>query len=90
MSSGNIIFVRYAHKCGIEGVGTISVILNSRKYKHIHKVFHVPEMTKNLLLAQEFKKCGLSIHLANFYFLLKTKKETRLQILLRINGLFNP
>jgi hypothetical protein len=81
MSSGKSVLIEDDHKCEIKGVETIPIIFDNGKYKHIHKVFHVLEMAKNLLLAQEFRKGGLGIHLAK-EILLKTKKETRLQILL--------
>jgi hypothetical protein len=79
MSTGKTIFVGNDHKCEIKRVGIIPIILNSGKYKHIQKVLHTHEMAKNLLSAQEFRKGGIGIHLAK-EILLKTKKETRLQI----------
>jgi hypothetical protein len=65
-------------------MGTITIILNNGKYKHIYKVLHVLEMAKNSVFAQEFRKDGLGIHLAK-EILLKTKVTNPIEV----NGLFN-
>jgi hypothetical protein len=79
MPSGKTVLVGNDHKREIKGLGSIPIILNNGKYKHIHKVLHTLEMAKNLLSSQEFRKNGLSIFLAKTKFI-ENKKETRLQI----------
>ena len=87
MSSRKIILVGDDHKCETKGVGTIPIILNNGKYKHIHKVLHVPKMAKNLLSTQEFKKDGLDIHLAKEIFI-EDKEGNKITNLVEINALF--
>jgi hypothetical protein len=85
MSNGKFVLVGDDHKCEIKGVGIILIILINNTYKHTHKVLQVPEMAKNLLSTQEFRKCGLHIHLAKFIFI-KDKEGSMIINFIEVNA----
>jgi hypothetical protein len=61
----NFVYIGDDSKCQIEGIGTIPIILNNRKYKEIQNVLHVPRLAKNLLSVHLFRKAGYHILFAN-------------------------
>ena len=77
------IFVGNDTQCQIKGIGTIPILLNNGVFNKITNVLHVPNMTKNILSAQEFRRVVLEF-IWDKTFILKTSMARELLILKKL------